>query len=178
MRHLLLAAVLSLDSLSPAVPVVTVKEDRGVYAVTARFDVAAPPLVALSVLTDYEQIPRFMPGVKTSVVHERAGGRAVIEQEAISRFMMFSKRVHLVLEISEGEDVLRFRDRCNKSFARYEGEWRLRAGENGTELVYALTAEPSFEVPRFVLRRLLERDANQMIEQLRREISRRSRSAP
>jgi carbon monoxide dehydrogenase subunit G len=183
MRHLLLAAVLSLDALAPAsatatadrpvAPRVTVQEDRGVYSVTARFELPAPLPVALSVLTDYEQIPRFMPGVKTSVVRERDGGRAVIEQEAISKFMMFSKRIHLVLEISEGPNAVAFRDRCGKSFARYEGEWRLSARDGGTELVYVLTAEPSFDVPGFILRRLLERDSKEMIEQLRREVARR-----
>jgi hypothetical protein len=29
------------------------------------------------VLTDYERIPQFMPGVKTSVVRERAADRVV-----------------------------------------------------------------------------------------------------
>jgi carbon monoxide dehydrogenase subunit G len=178
MRYLLAAAVLSLEALSPTVPVVTVQEDRGVYAVMARFEVAAPPAVALSVLTDYEQIPRFMPGVKTSVVREQRAGSAVVEQQAVSKFLMFSKRVHLVLEISEHADTLVFRDRCGKSFTRYEGEWRATATDGGTALVYVLTAEPSFEVPGFILKRLLERDSKDMIEQLRGEVSRRLRSSP
>ena len=178
MRHLLAAAVLSLEALSPAMPVVTVNEDRGVYEVTARFDVAAPPPVALAVLTDYEQIPRFMPGVRTSVIREQADGRAVVEQEAVSKFLMFSRRVHLVLEVSQRADAIAFRDRCRKSFAQYEGEWRLAATDGGTELLYTLTAEPSFDVPGFILKRLLERDSREMIEQLRREISRRSRFEP
>jgi carbon monoxide dehydrogenase subunit G len=174
MRHLLLAAVLSLDVLAPEAPGVTVHEDRGVYAVTARFEVPAPMPVALSVLTDYEQIPRFMPGIRSSVVQERASGRAVVEQEAVSKFMMFSKRVHLVLEIAEGHETVSFRDRCRKSFIRYEGEWRLTPTEGGTELTYTLTAQPSFDVPGFILKRLLERDAKDMIEQLRREVARRA----
>ena len=40
---------------------VTVHEEKGVYTVMARFIVDHPPSVALDVLTDYEQIPRFMP---------------------------------------------------------------------------------------------------------------------
>jgi hypothetical protein len=39
----------------------TVREEKGVYTVSARFLVDQPPSVALTVLTDYEQIPRFMP---------------------------------------------------------------------------------------------------------------------
>ena len=153
---------------------VSVREERGVYSVTARFQVPASSDVVLAVLTDYEGIPRFMPEINTSVVLERAAGRAVVQQEAVSRLMMFSKRVHLVLEINEGADTLRFNDRCGRSFARYEGMWRM-SGQNGrTEILYELIAQPSFDVPEFVLKRLLKRNSEQMIEQLQREIAARS----
>ena len=52
-----------------------------------------------------------MPDVRTSSVLERGDGRAVIEQEAVAHFMMFSKRVHLVLEVQEEAGSIRFRDR-------------------------------------------------------------------
>jgi hypothetical protein len=77
-----------------------------------RFVVDQPAAVALAVLTDYEQIPRFMPDVRTSIAWERAIRSAVVEQDAVSSVMMFSKRVHLVLEIEEQPDALIFRDRC------------------------------------------------------------------
>src|SRR4051812_16099780 len=73
----------------------TVREQKGVYTVAARFLVDQPASVALTVLSDYEQIPRFMPDVRTSVVRDRGTGWAVVEQEAESRLMMFSKRIHL-----------------------------------------------------------------------------------
>ncbi len=153
---------------------VTVREERGTYSVTASFHVPQDAAVALAVLTDYEQIPRFMPGVRTSTVVERSAGRAVIEQEAISRFMMFSKRVHLVLDIVEGPDTVRFRDRAGDSFVRYEGAWRLCVDDGRTRIVYELTAQPSFDVPRFLLTRLLKRDSGEMIDSLQREIAARA----
>jgi carbon monoxide dehydrogenase subunit G len=160
-------------------PDVSVHEAGGIYSVTARFHVAQPPAVVLSVLTDYERIPEFMPGIKTSVVRERGEGRILVEQEAVSRLMLFSKRVHLLLEIEHTTNSLRFRDRCGRSFARYEGAWRLSEQDGRTEIVYELTADPSFEVPEFLLKRLLKRDSAEMIEQLQREISARSlRSQP
>ena len=167
---LLLALAFALAADAPA-PDVTVREERGVYAVSARFVVPQPAHVVLGVLTDYEGIPRFMPGVKKSTVLERTAGTAVVEQEALSRLMMFSKTVHLVLEISEGTDTVRFRDRSGRSFTRYEGSWRLCEVAGGTEIHYVLTAQPSFDVPEFVLKRLLKRDSGQMIESLRREIA-------
>jgi ribosome-associated toxin RatA of RatAB toxin-antitoxin module len=131
--------------------------------------------MAMAVLTDYEQIPRFMPEVRTSVIRERAIGRAVVEQEAVSALMMFSKRIHLVLEIEEQADALIFRDRCGRNFVQYEGAWRLSEQDGTTAITYQLTAEPSFDVPGWMLKRLLRRDSIQMIEQLQREIAARAR---
>ena len=127
------------------------------------------------VLTDYANIPRFMPDVHTSHVLERQDRHVRVEQEAVSQFMMFTKRIHLVLDVEEEDAVIRFRDRCNKSFVKYEGTWTLTPGvAGGTEVGYELAAQPAFKVPGFVLRKLLNRDASVMIERLRGEISARA----
>jgi ribosome-associated toxin RatA of RatAB toxin-antitoxin module len=156
-------------------PAVTVNEERGVYTVTAAFTVPQAPSFAFAALTDYAGIPRFMPEVRTSNVIERADDRALVEQEAIARFMMFSKRVHLVLEVRESEGTIRFRDRCGSSFSRYEGEWTITESGGTTQVRYELSAKPSFDVPEFLLKRLFKRDATQMIERLKAEISARAR---
>jgi ribosome-associated toxin RatA of RatAB toxin-antitoxin module len=154
---------------------VTVTEHRGVYSVAATFTVPQAPSFAFAALTDYAQIPRFMPEVRTSIVLERADDRAVVEQEAVAQFMMFSKRVHLVLEVREDRGTIRFRDRCGKSFARYEGSWTIAERDGSTHITYTLSAKPSFNVPEFLLKRLLKRDASQMIEHLKAEIGTRAR---
>jgi ribosome-associated toxin RatA of RatAB toxin-antitoxin module len=156
-------------------PPVTVTEHNGVYSVAATFTVPQASSFAFAALTDYAQIPRFMPEVRTSNVLERADDRAVVEQEAVARFMMFSKRVHLVLEVQEDRGTIRFRDRCGKSFARYEGVWTIAERDGKTHVTYELSAKPSFDVPEFLLKRLLKRDASQMIERLKAEIGSRAR---
>lgn len=152
-------------------PDVVVREASGLYSVTARFRVPHTPAIVLSVLTNYEQIPRFMPDVKTSVVLERTHGGAVVEQEAVSHLLMFSKRIHLVLEITESAGTVRFRDQCGRSFSFYEGMWRVSAHDGGTDITYELKARPSFSVPETILTRLLRRDSGRMIESLRQEIA-------
>jgi hypothetical protein len=159
-------------------PQVTVREQNGVYSVTARFQVMQPPAIALAVLTDYDNIPRFMPQIKTSVVLERDGEHVIVQQEAVSRLIAFSKRVHLVLDIAEAPDALYFRDRCGRSFIRYEGAWRTSERQGRTEIVYELTTQPAFDVPEFLVKRLLKRDAAATIEQLRREMAARSSHGP
>src|SRR5439155_23100302 len=130
---------------------------------------------ALAALTDYGHIPRFMPEVRASTVLERAEDRAVVEQEAVASFMMFSKRVHLVLEVQEERGAIRFRDRCGRSFARYEGRWTIAENDGSTHIAYELSAKPSFDVPEFLLTRLLKRDATHIIERLKTEIATRAR---
>lgn len=165
----------SMAEAGPA-PVVTVRETGGVYSVSARFRVPQPPAIAVAVLTDYENIPRFLPDVTSSVVRERSDSHAIVEQEAVSRLMMFSKKVHLMLEITEDGNTIRFRDGCGRSFEQYEGAWRVTASGAGSEITYELTAKPDFEVPEFILKRLLKRDSTRTIERLTAEIASRSRS--
>ena len=154
-------------------PSVTVREADGAYVVEARFQVAAPAQVIREVLTDYAGIPRFMPDVRSSVVRRRAGDAVIVEQEAESKFLLFSKRVHLVLDVMEGERVITFRDLCKKSFEKYEGAWTLSPDGNRATVVYTLTADPSFAVPASVLKRLLDRNARQTVDYLRAEAARR-----
>jgi carbon monoxide dehydrogenase subunit G len=185
-RRLLFAAMLAVGLTAPGAyasplpasepaPDVTVSEAGGVYSVVAHFDVAAPMKVALEVLSDYERIPKFMPGVRSSVVLERSPGRLLVEQEAVSRLLLFSKKVHLVLEVTEEDNVIRFVDRSGKSFTSYRGSWHAQSVAHGTRITYALEADPAFEVPEFILRRLLRRDSAQMIGALQDEIASRAR---
>ena len=153
---------------------VDVTESGGVYRVTAAFAVTEAPHTVFEVLTDYDRIPKFMPDVQVSQVLERSATGAVVEQEAVSRFMMFSKRVHLVLDIQEDNGTIRFRDRCGRSFVSYEGAWIITEQDSVTVVDYRLTARPTFEVPAFVLKRLLKRDAALLIDRLKAEIASRA----
>ena len=155
-------------------PQVSVLEEGGTYSVVARFEVPQDSGAVLAVLSDYEHIPRFMPDVRTSVILERTPGRVLIEQEAVSQFLMFSKTMHLVLDVTEDGDTIRFVDRCGRSFTRYQGMWRVMQKDGATSITYELTAQPAFDVPGFVLKRMLKRNSLEMIDRLRREIAERS----
>src|SRR5690349_21730035 len=151
-------------------PPVNVTESNGVYRVTAMFSVPQPPTAAIAVLTDFERIPEYVPDMKTSTVLERNEAGTIVEQEAIAKFMMFSKRVHLVLHVSEVAGTITFRDECRQSFAVYEGSWVVKPAGDGATITYRLAATPNFEVPGFVLKRLLKRDASDLIERIKAEI--------
>jgi hypothetical protein len=153
---------------------VTVTEADGVYRVVASFAVAESPDDVIAVLTDYERIPKYLPDVEVSRVIRRTPESALVEQQAVSKFMLFSKRVHLILDVREGAGTVRFSDRCGKSFAVYEGEWLVTQHDSVTVVDYALSAKPSFDVPALVLRRLLKRDAADLIDRIKEEIAARA----
>jgi ribosome-associated toxin RatA of RatAB toxin-antitoxin module len=173
----ILLAALTAGAAPTEQPVMSVGERDGVYTVAARFVVPQLPELVREVLTDYPSIPRFMPGVRTSEVLARDGSHVRVEQEAVSKFMMFSKRVHLILDVEEGAHVIRFRDTCNRSFVQYEGSWTIARQGGETAVAYELIARrPAFSVPALILRKLLDRDASLMIERLREEIHSRAAS--
>ena len=158
---------------------VTVREvSAGVYSVSATFEVSESPQIAWEVLTDYASLPRFLPDIRVSVVRERSGGRVLLEQEAVSKFLMFSKRIQLLLDVQEESGVIVFRDTGARSFTRYQGSWRFVPVEGRTQLQYELTAQPAFSVPQFLIGRVLGRDAKEMIDRLRAEIAQRALRAP
>ncbi len=167
---LLPAAALAGETQAP----VTVTKVDGAYVVRAEFVVPQSPDDVLAVLSDYENIPRFLPDIRRSLVRSRDGARTVVEQEAVSGMMMFSKTVHLVLEIDESADALTFRDICGQSFEHYSGHWQLSRAGDSTMVRYELRARPAFTVPEFVLRRLLKRDARETISRIAQEIARRA----
>lgn len=171
---LLGVAVVATSAQTAADPAVTIGRLHDAYTVDARFEVRHPAALVLEVLTDYDAIPRYMPDVKKSVVRHRQGHWAIVEQEVVSRVMMFSKRVHLRLAIAQHDNTLRFRDELGTSFHRYEGHWQLDDRQARTVVTYHLVAQPSFSVPAFLIRRLLSRDANETIERLRDEIAARA----
>jgi len=158
---------------SQTVPV-SVHGEHGLYRVSATFTTPHPVAIGHAVLTDYEQIPRFLPDVLSSHVLERDASRTVVEQEALAKVLFFSKRIRLVLEVRETPALITFRDRSGESFLRYEGRWTLRDDAGRTLIGYELIAQPRFDVPDFILTRLLKRDAERMIERLKGEIAARA----
>jgi ribosome-associated toxin RatA of RatAB toxin-antitoxin module len=152
---------------------VSVRQEQGFYRVSATFETRQGTSIARAVLTDYEQIPRFMPDVRSSRVVSRDPQQVVVEQEAVARVLFFSKKVHLRLVVRETDTTISFRDASGESFARYEGTWTLREEQGRAIIGYELVAKPAFDVPDFILSRLLRRDADRMIANLLAEMAAR-----
>jgi ribosome-associated toxin RatA of RatAB toxin-antitoxin module len=128
-----------------------------------------------AVLTDYERIADFVPGVQSSRVKDRSDDHLILEQELKAGFLLFTKRSRLKLRIEE--DALRsieFKDTSHKDFKFYAGSWAIEPLESGTQVVYRLDAKPDFSVPGPVVRVVLERKANELLAGIKGEIIHRA----
>lgn len=159
--------------------VVHVTRDRGDYVVEGRCRTAASAAAAWAVLTDYDAIERFVPSMRESRVTERTGNHLLVEQIAIGRLFLFSRKVTVVLFVEEEPPgTIRFEDVLRRDFSMYRGEWRIEERDGGREIFYRVTARPSFRVPDMIARGMFARTARELLSEVGAEIARRAAAAP
>jgi hypothetical protein len=147
--------------------------------VEGRCRVAAPLSIAWDVLTDYDRIDEFVGSMRESRIRERGEGRALVEQVAVGRLLIFSRRLHVLLDVREEPDAaLHFEDRLGRDFLAYRGSWRLLPQGDQVEIVYRLAARPAFRVPDLVARSLFRRAVTGLLAEVEAEILRRASQAP
>jgi carbon monoxide dehydrogenase subunit G len=177
MRALLLplvAAALPSVALAQSADVTIRDDERGMYRVEGAFVVDAPRTVVWEVLTDYEGIDEFVSSILRSEVTERRPDGLLLQQEAVGKLFLFSKSIHLLLEVrEEPEHTIAFRDVSGRSFESYSGEWRIEDAGDAVRVSYALSAKPAFRQPPFVARRTMRDSVQRLLDEVRLEIESR-----
>jgi hypothetical protein len=162
---------------APDVRVSVERRDDGLFAIDGRFVVPASTGTAWAVLTDYDRIPAFVSSMKASRVAEsRPDGTLIVEQTAVGRMFMVSKRLRVKLEVRRDDDLLSFNDFGRADFWIYSGSWSVLPGPDGSEVRYRLLAQPDFPAPGFLLGGAMRRGARDLLEEVRAEMRRRSLS--
>lgn len=157
---------------------VEVAEASGGFAVHGRFRVAAGPALAWRVLTDYDGLGRFVPGMRSRLL-ERSGPRtALVDQETTVAFLGIRRSQRVLLRLDESPNHrLGFDDVAHGDFASYHGAWTLEAGPEGTEVRYEAAARPVW-VPPLVGAPVLTGTVETLLGALRREMVRRAAEQP
>lgn len=149
------------------------------YRARGSFVIAAPATAAWEAIADYEAIPRVAPSVKVSRVLSRHEGKVVVEQEAVASFLFFSKRIHLLLEIVESPPgEIKFRDTAKREFTSYEGFWKIEETGGGLRVSYGIDVTRGFSAPDFLAKKFFRKQAESLMDSMRREILRRAAAAP
>jgi hypothetical protein len=171
-------ALVSTDSRAacePADVAVQTHVDHGTYAVSADFVTPVSRDVVWSVLSDYGRLPTFVQGLRSSVIQRRTGGTLTVEQDAVGRYLFFSREVHLRLEITEQpRHSIVFRDSQATDFDAYAGSWRLSSTPGGCRVEYQLRARPKRSMPGFVGLKAFRDGASILIKQVQVEMCRRA----
>jgi hypothetical protein len=119
------------------------------FEVRARAFLAAPIVVVWAVLTDYERLPAFVPGIATSIVRERRGLRLRLEQRGEARFLLFSFPIEVQLEVTESPPYSVVSRAVGGNVRRMSGRYDLRPDpvRGGVLLLYTGAIEPDFLLP-------------------------------
>jgi ribosome-associated toxin RatA of RatAB toxin-antitoxin module len=157
-------------------------ERRGdTIEIHARALIAAPVAVAWQVLTDYERLPGFIPGLTKSLIRERQGNRLVVEQAGEARFLMFSFPIEVRYEVVESPPSGISSRAIGGNLRRMNGRYELQPApaSPGTEgargavrLRYEGEMEPNFDVPPFIglvaVRSMVEQQFTAMVAEIER----------
>jgi hypothetical protein len=147
---------------------------HGTYRIEGHLKVAGPPYDAWRVLTDYEHIADFVSSLRKSSVKDSTTDRVLLEQEALGKEFVFSKRIQVLLQVTEipYKKVI-FEDISHKDFEFYEGTWEIQSTPEGLDIVYRLNCKRTFIVPNMIAKDALKKSVEGLLAEVRTEILRR-----
>jgi ribosome-associated toxin RatA of RatAB toxin-antitoxin module len=148
------------------------------FDVRARAVVAAPPAVVWQVLTDYERLPQFIPGITKSLVRRRQGNRLLLDQTGEARFLLFTFPIEVQLDVVEWPPDWIASRAVGGNVRRMNGRYELRPSlERGTVLLYYGEIELDFKLPPIVGSAALRGTVEQQFTAMVAEVERRAASS-
>ena len=142
--------------------------------IEGRVLLVAPIAVAWAVLTDYERLPSFIPGMLASRVVSRDGDTLVLEQAGEFGALLFSMPVEARLAVVE----TRYRSIASRglsgSFRSMQGRYDLREVGGAIEFRYSGTIVPDTWLPAFLGDGLVAAHVELQFRALVSEIARRA----
>ncbi len=126
-----------------------------------------------SVITDYDNLGRYMPNLQSHIV-ENSGSRQLVEQIARSGLVPVLQ-FRLLLEFErQNYERLNFR-RIEGNLLKFDGFWGVTSGPNGTRIFYKLAAHHGYPLPSFLLSFAIRADTEKIMPAIVAELRRRER---
>lgn len=153
---------------------VEVVRQENAFQVEARLLVAVDKRTAWQVLTDYDNLARFVPGMRSSRVVSAPGQPLVLEQKGESGWLLFKVPIEVVSRVEETPfDAIRFQS-VGGSLANQSGQWVLDRHDHATRVGYRANIAPGFALPPLIGPAVIGRDVKIMVEGVEREMLRRA----
>jgi carbon monoxide dehydrogenase subunit G len=165
-----------------------VVRDAAAYRVDASADLSASAVVAWDALTDYESLPRFMPGIERVRVlsdNEEGGRRRLrVEQSGELHWLLFTQHIGVLLDVVheprarvDAVAVPRPGRGDDSGVKSFEATYTLQPVGQGVRLAYRARIVPDFHLPPFFDGWLLRRTLRAQFDAMLGEIERRRLAA-
>ena len=148
---------------------------QGTRRLAAELKSSLPVQLVWDVLTDYENLSRFIPNLSTSEVIQRQGQTVRLQQVGCQQLLglRFSAQVQLELTDYRQDGLLQFR-MVKGDFRRFEGSWQIRKRPDGSSLLYELTVQGCLGMPIGLIEERLRDDLSSNLNAVVQEAHRRN----
>lgn len=138
--------------------------------------------VVWQTLTDYDRLPEFIPGMRSSRVVERRGATAVVEQSGEARFLFLSHPIEVTVASTERPPHALEVSLLKGSLKRLEGAYRIEPQSGGRVVLHWAGIVEALAMPPLIgemlMRSIIEDQFRGMVREIeRREALRREREA-
>jgi len=146
----------------------------GVISIDAETLVPADAKTAWAVLTDYDNLARFVPEMKFSRTVSAPGQPKRVEQRGKSGMLSFFTPEYIVLQMEETPfERIRFH-KVAGDLKSMRGEWLIVGDGNPVRVLYRARIVPRVPLPPLLGTTMIERDVEIKLAAIRREIARRA----
>lgn len=165
---------ISLNAL--AEPAISIERDGDIIRVEAKLQVDAHHHIAWQVLTDYNNLSRFVPGLQVSRIVSRPGEPLLLKQTGQSGFLVFTLPVEVVVQITETPlEAIHF-SAVSGNLKSMSGEWRIKQQDDRTLVIYQSSIVPGFWIPLLIGTVVIGQDVRSKMVGIAEEMQRRAAS--
>ncbi len=141
--------------------------------VSGELPVAASAATAWSILTDYERVPEFVPGIRVSRVIEVNGSSKVLEQQGemlANNMRMFYQGTMRVTEEPPDQIGVQF---LTGTFSNMQGQWLITGKRAPVKLGYRLDYDAMTPYPSPIMVGMIQQQVALWVSSLAAEMERR-----
>lgn len=164
--------------MAAAPPAVNFQQQGTHLLVSGELTVPVSPATAWAVLTDYERVPEFVPGMRVSRVLEQSGNTRVVEQQgemqANNMRMLFMGTLRITEEPTSRLSV----QFLSGTFRNMQGQWTLQGKRAPVTLAYQLDFDAGTPYPSPVMVGMLQQQVVHWVTSLAAEMERRPPPKP
>lgn len=138
---------------------------------------------AWSVISDYEHLADFVPGMHSSKVLQRSGNQVLLEQTGSLGFLFFQRAIEVKLAVTESPPDRIVAHAVGGNLRQMDGSYTLETLPDGKlRLSYSGSLRPDFALPpligKLAVRQVLERQFRALVDEIRRRDALHTQPAP